>query len=375
MTNKKLYVIAGFLSIVILVLSLFIVLSYMPKTEEKPSNTYDFSGVDLRVMVLDMRAGFSHMKPSYAPPVQLEGMVFNPLTGQYVDENRMHQRPIVVQFDNFYLARPQASLSLADVAFEILAEGNITRYMAVFYTHYPDVIGPIRSTRPYFVYKALEFDPYYVHVGGSVAGLQEVRKYQMADIDALSSAAFYRVSHKKMPHNTYSSSEMILKDANRRGYKSDSVFTFMPFYTLHSSIGGEPASHFQFVYKNPNRNDPTGYSTSYKYNSEEKLYYRYTNDKPHLDEATGLQLTCANVIVQYAPTKVIDKEGRLQVDFVGKGQGVFFSNGEMLLVNWVKNTQTETTQFFYEDGNPIRLNPGQTWIQVMPTGQAVTIHN
>ena len=108
---------------------------------------------------------------------------YNVLTGKMTDVDFTTRRPLVVMLDNLYSARPQAALSEADVIYEILAEGLITRYMAVFYGDLPELVGPIRSARPYFVEKALEYDPYIVHVGGSMEALSDIKKYKMADID------------------------------------------------------------------------------------------------------------------------------------------------------------------------------------------------
>lgn len=302
-----------------------------------------------------------------------ENMTYNPFTGLYVANENWNPRAIAVQYDNLFAARPQASLRHADVAFEMYAEGLITRYLAIFLTHYPDLYGSIRSSRPYFVEKALEFDPYYVHVGGSMQALSDIKKYQMADIDALSSGAFWRVSHKRAPHSTYSSSEVILRDAQRRGYREEGVMAFLDFNRKFNALGGVPAEHIKFVYKNPTQTDAIGYYTSYKYNSEDRLYYRYTNGKPHIDEVDEVQLTCSNILVQYAHTRVIDSEGRLEIQLVGSGNGKLYSAGEVIETTWSKENPSAPTYFFKLNGDPVKLNPGKTWVQVLNIGQYESI--
>lgn len=121
--------------------------------------------------------------------VDLTGMAKGALTGVYVKEEKLGQRPIVAMLDNHYGARPQAGLKDADIIYEILAEGNITRYMAVFQSTMPENLGPIRSARPYYISRALEYDPYYVHVGGSEQAKKDIRNLNMADIDGLSSGS------------------------------------------------------------------------------------------------------------------------------------------------------------------------------------------
>lgn len=297
----------------------------------------------------------------------------NPLTGLSTEENMTERRPIAIMLDNQYNARPQAALSEADVVYEILAEGLITRYMAIFYGNMPEHVGPVRSSRPYFVEKAMEFDPYYVHVGGSMQALSDIKAYEIADIDGLSSSAFWRETHKKAPHNMYTSSEVLIADAIRLKYDVSKPVTFLPFNPVFTPLTGQDAVEITFVYKEPVKNDPVGYYTSYKYNDEKKLYFRYTNGTPHLDENTQTQLTCTNILVQYADIRVLDNEGRLDVDLVTSGKGTYYTGGKMIDVTWSKKSAQAITEFFDASGSPIKLNPGVTWFQIMKTGNKESI--
>lgn len=310
------------------------------------------------------RAAFEGFTPSGVAA----GEVLNPLTGLGVSGDVLERRPLVVQLDNFYSARPQADLGKADIVYEILAEGQITRYMAVFYSTYPTRVGPIRSTRPYFVLKALEYDPYYVHVGGSMAALSDVKTYGMADIDALWSNAFYRASHKKMPHNMYSDATDLLKAAKSRQYDTKGNFSYLAFNSDFMPIDGKTADEMVFRYKKPTQGDPVGYATSYKYDKETRLYKRYTNGEAHVDENDQKQLSCTNVLVQYADTKVIDNEGRLSMTLISSGSGRYYTGGSFIDVTWAKKDARSKTQFYKLDGTPLKLNPGKTWYQIMPVG-------
>jgi len=293
---------------------------------------------------------------------------YNPLTGLYVTEDLSSRRPIAVMLDNFYSARPQAALSEADIIYEVLAEGLITRYMAVFYSQLPEHVGPIRSSRPYFVEKALEFNPLYVHVGGSMQAMSDIRKFELADMDGLTSSAFWREKHKKAPHNMYTSSEALIAEAKRLKYEDKVTLDFLDFNTEFVDLNGITANEITFVYKEPLKNDPVGYYTSYKYNDEKKLYFRYTNGTPHLDENTKTHLTCTNILVQYANTKVLDNEGRLDVDLVTSGKGKYYTGGKVIEVTWSKKSAQSKTEFWDLNGLPIKLNPGVTWFQIMKSG-------
>jgi len=297
----------------------------------------------------------------------------NPLTGKVANVDLTNRRPIVVMLDNQFYARPQAALSEADIVYEILAEGLITRYMAVFYGNYPDHIGPVRSSRPYFVEKAFEFDPYYVHVGGSMQALSDIRKLGLADIDGLSSGAFWREKHKSAPHNMYTSSEVLVNDGNRLGYKTSVDINFLDFNEDFTELEGKMATEITFVYKEPVQSDKIGYFTSYKYNDAEKVYYRYTNGEPHLDEDSKVHLSCTNILVQYAKTVVLDNEGRLDVDLITSGEGKYYTAGKYIEITWKKESSKDLTYFYDQSGNAIKLNPGVTWFQVVKLGNVETI--
>lgn len=302
------------------------------------------------------------------PVIDPEGKIFSKLTGLQITNEQSLLRPIVVQLDNHYRARPQAGLIDADVVYEILAEGSITRYMAVFQSNQADVIGPVRSSRPYFIEKALEFNPLYVHVGGSNQAFADIRSYEMADIDGLSSGGgvFYRTDHKNMPHNMYSSDEGIRGEGIRKKYYTEVEFEGLPITYQIRPIEGENAESVKIVYKSTSAGDSVGYYVYFEYDSEEGKYYRYVNGEKHLDENNDLHLYADNIIVQQVGHRVIDDEGRKDIDIVGSGEGYYINRGQVISITWEKTSARAQTRFFKADGSELILNPGKTWIQVVP---------
>lgn len=290
-----------------------------------------------------------------------EGKIISPLTGTYIDEEQLNPRPIAVMIDNLIRARPQAGLSEADVIYEILAEGNITRYLAIIYTNRPETIGPIRSARPYFIDKALEYDPLYVHVGGSPQAFKDVKTLKMADIDATKSGSniFWRKNHKPKPNNMYSSYNAITKESKRRKYKEIGDFDTLTFNKKDMDIEGNAINGVKFPYRD-------NYISEFRYNDKEKLYYRYVNGKAHKDEVSKKHLNAKNIIVQYANNKVIDSKGRLEIDLIGEGKGIYITNGKSKEIVWKKNNRRDLTRLYDLEGNEISLNPGITWYQVVP---------
>lgn len=293
--------------------------------------------------------------------VKKEGLP-SPISGIYTKEENINKRPFAVMLDNQIKARPQAGLDGAEIVYEILAEGNITRYMAIFLANEPNLIGPVRSARPYFLDKAMEFDALYVHDGGSPQALKDIRNLKIGDISAQSRGkdTFWRKNHKKRPHNEYTSADAIRKAAKQSRYKENVDFDKYIFNNEDQKIDGDSLTYVKIPYSKT-------YKPNFKYNDEDGLYYRCINEKPHLDEVSKVQLTAKNIIVQKAITKVIDSEGRKEISLVGKGRGFFITKGEIREITWEKKSRRAITRFFYEEGEEIRLNPGVTWIEVIPS--------
>lgn len=306
--------------------------------------------------------------------VDPEGKIFSKLTGLEISEAQSLARPIVAMLDNHYGARPQAGLSDAEVIFEVLAEGSITRYMAVFQANKPEVIGPVRSARPYFIDRALEFNPLYVHVGGSMQALTNIINYRLADIEGLSVGAgvFYRTDHKNMPHNAYSSHDGVRKESNRKGYYETVEFQGMPVTYQPFQLEGKTCEHVTVQYKAPSSADSIGYSIAFRYIAEEKHYLRYVNGEEHLDEETKIHLFADNIIIQTASHKVLDSAGRRAIGMISNGAGYYVNKGVYIPITWEKESLYAQTKYYKEDGSELLLNPGITWIQVIkPSMEAI----
>lgn len=296
-----------------------------------------------------------------------DGKIYSKITGLEITEEESKIRPIAVMLDNQFRARPQAGLSDAEVVYEILAEGSITRYMAIFQVNKPEVVGPVRSSRPYYIVRALEFNPLYVHVGGSMQALADIKGYKMGDIDGMSVAAgvFYRTTHKNMPHNAYTSNGKIRKEADRKGHYTEVEFAGMPISNKVVALEGKQANSVIVQYKKSSAKDAIGYSINFQYDEENKDYLRYVNGEKHLDEETKIHLRTKNIIIQKVGHKVIDNEGRKQLDMISKGDGYYIYEGVYIDITWEKIGVYDQTKYFYKDGSELILNPGVTWIEVI----------
>lgn len=284
----------------------------------------------------------------------------SPLSGIYAEEEKVNRRPVAIMFDNHPRARWQAGLKDAEIVYEFLVEAPYTRYMGIYLINDPESIGPIRSSRPYFVTTVLEYDAVYVRVGGSNQAMKDIKELKIADIDGLTSSnkVFWRKSHKKAPNNLYSSMEAIRATQEERKYKMMGDFTPFKFHEDDRDMEASTAKKVIINYRKDN-------NTEYIYDEEKKIYIRYKDGKLHIDETDESPITAKNIIIQEAKTKVIDNEGRLDIQLVGEGQGKYITNGKVIDVKWVKKSREAKTLFYDLDGNEIKLNPGVTWIQVV----------
>lgn len=304
-------------------------------------------------------------KPAPAPVEKTKGEKYREALTAY--------RPMAVMLDNHSGARPQAGLKSAEVVVEALAEGNITRYMAIFFTSNSEPVGPIRSSRPYFIDRAMEYKALYVHVGGSPQALSDIRKYKVADLDGLTSSGkvFWRKKHKKMPHNQYSTLEVLRSEADRKKYDSAVEVSHMTYNNDDLTPSGESATSLLMPYRKKTSKD-SGYSVSYQFDPQTMLYNRYINGVAHKDEIDDSQIAAKNLIVQVVPTRVVDDKGRLDLELVGSGKGFYLSMGIKVPIQWQKDDRFDRTIYSDETGKELSFNPGKTWIQIVPASMKLT---
>lgn len=284
----------------------------------------------------------------------------SPLSGIYADEEKVNRRVVGVMFDNHPSARWQAGLKDAEIIYEFQVEAPYTRYLGLYLVNEPTSLGPIRSARPYFVTKILEFDAIYVRAGGSEQAKNDIINNKVADIDSLSSSnkVFWRNNDKKAPHNLYTSMEVIRNTQEERGFRITGDTPAFIFNEEDMDIDGFVAKDILIDYKGKN-------TTSYTYDEENKIYLRQKDGKDHIDEIDKSQLFAKNIIIQEVNTKVIDNVGRLQIDLIGEGKGTYFTNGSGIDIKWIKNDRSGKTTYYTESGQELALNSGVTWVQMV----------
>ena len=294
------------------------------------------------------------------------------LSGLPVDEKIGNRRPIAIMLNNLEAAQPMSAVSYADVVYEYVVEGGITRFMAVMENYDKlDKIGSVRSCREYFVYTALEFDAIYMHFGQAAYALDILGKEYVNNLNGLGEAGdttFYRTTDRKAPHNVYTSAKGIEAGIKKLGYREDHYdgykgkFKFCDLDKTVLNEGGTDATHMETNYK---INKPW-----FDYNKDTEKYERFQYGGPQMDDATGEQLAYDNVIFQYNNWVQLDEKDYLAFDCHSGGVIQYFTHGKCKVGTWVRevnpdNYDMSAIRYYDMDGNEMEINNGKTFICVI----------
>lgn len=279
------------------------------------------------------------------------------------------QIPLAVVVENYTPIREQqVGLEEASLVYETVAEGGITRFLAIYGDQPVKKIGPVRSARPYFITWASEWLAPFVHVGGSPAALANLDgNFRVLNIDEFSDAqTIWRDQNYLAPHNAYTSTKRILERLRKEKYLKPLESLRFPFKDPDVESGGINVVSIDFSIK--------PYKVRYEYDSEDHLYARFNGGERHHE------IKPANIVVQFVETEVLDDIGRLRVQTHGAGNALVFRDGHVIEATWEKDGSINSpdqpiseswTKFFDANGDEIALNRGQTWIEVVPEGRNV----
>ncbi|MFM9329929.1 DUF3048 domain-containing protein [Paenibacillus mesotrionivorans] len=325
-----------------------------------------------------------------------------PLTGLF-STGQKDARPIAVMVENSPAARPQSGLGDADVVYEILAEGDITRFAAFYHCRSPVKVGPVRSIRPYYVDVAAAMDAVLVHAGWSQEAMNRVDAGGVDHFDEVygDRVYYWRSPDRKQPHNLYTSIEGIRRGMDKKQLRT-AWTPVLPMFEAGEARGearpsgaegraagaegeavsGEPAGSASADASVAAGAGGTGeavrlpysagYAVSYRYDAASGQYLRWMNGVPHTDAETGRQLAAANVLICRSSHKVTDSAGRRRVDVQGPGSGYVLSGGKVQAAVW--QLRDGLVRAYAADGQQeITLAPGVTWIQFVPEAMAVEL--
>lgn len=295
-------------------------------------------------------------------------IVPSPLTGVPVPEELASLPVLGVMIENSPAARPQSGLDKAGIVFEAIAEGGITRFLALYQEDMADQIGPVRSVRSYYVDWANSFDASITHVGGSPQGLAKIKREFGAERDfdefRYGARLVPRVNFRARPHNAYTSTEHMMTIAKETGHTSSD---FTPLSRKDASPLETPTAksitaHFS---------SPT-YRVQWDYDQKGNHYVRTNGGVKHTDRVTKKALVADVAIVMKASYQTVSSAGHQGVTTIGKGQVFVFQDGGAVKGTWRKSSKTGQLTFTDANGDDINLNPGRTWFAVIPTDKSVT---
>jgi DUF3048 family protein len=299
--------------------------------------------------------------------------VYWPLTG--LESGAVPAHPaLAVKIENSLDARPQTGLGAADIVWEQVVEGGISRYVAVYHSTLPAELGPIRSTRP--------MDP---AITGPLHGLFAASGGQAEYLDAVAGAGlqvltfdggddgFHRIDTRYAPHNVYAAPQALLAQADA-GHLADPVPQFDVAVAAEQGtavLAGTPANVLELTLSGVSR-------PQWTWNPPDGRWLRAEGSTPAL-EADGTQLGATNVVVlrvDVVDTGGVDPAGNPipETVLVGSGEALVASGGKTVAATWVKNSATDRLVLRDATGNPVRLAPGRTWVELVPNrGGAVTL--
>lgn len=299
-----------------------------------------------------------------------EGKMYSYLTGEVVDEAIGSQRPYAIMINNIQEALPQSGISQAEIMYECLVESGITRLMCEFQDiENLNKVGSIRSARHYYMDLAQDDDAIYTHFGQSIFAEDRINQGYptISGLSGYSEAVFYRTDDREAPHNVYSSKDGLLAGLEATGISRDYPENYEGRLNFNDEDvvpeTGEIAEKvtMPFPINNP----------WFEYNGEDGLYYRFQYGEPHIDVENNEQVKFKNLIIEFAERSIISGEDHQDYKLIGGGNGLLFTDGKAVKILWERETESDRTAYYYEDGTLVYLNVGKSYIAVVPSELSV----
>ncbi len=336
-----------------------------------------------------------------------------PLNGQMLTKDDRSawekRRPMGIMIENSKVARPQSGLSSADVIYEAVAEGGITRFLAVFYCQNAETVGPVRSARTYYLDWISEYAnfPLYVHAGGAntpgpANALGQIQKYGWGyynDLDqfSISFPTFWQDTDRlgkdtAIEHSLYTSTEKLWNYAAQKR-KITNVNTdpdtnketswdvnFTPWSFKDDLAVAERPQNFsaEFNFSKTQASYLGDYSVKWQYDHDSNSFLRFNGGTEHKDMDTNQQILAKNVVILFTTMTVADdgydEPGHgthTLYGTIGSGKAKFLIDGAIIDGTWKKKDRTSRTVFTDDKGKPLAFNRGQIWVEVLPIGTQV----
>ena len=308
------------------------------------------------------------------------GLMQSYLTGEWIDANIAQRRPMAVMLGNNKAILPQYGVSKASIIYEAPVEGRISRMMAIIEDYDElEFVGPVRSSRDYFVYEAMAYDAIYCNWGLAVPYVEELLASDRVDniSQAVSGihnpyqSAFFRRDRPgyKTEYTGYMYVDGYEDGVEHYDYETEYRGSFEQAFTFAND--GWPALYEDhedatLVYpggsSGTNRSGYGSHRPRFEYNEEDGLYYRYQFDKAHTDEFNGEQIAVSNVVFKVCNGEVRDVNDYLIFGVHGEGDAYIFTNGKVIEGSWSRSKDSSANMFYDENGEEVIFNQGKTWI-------------
>ena len=299
------------------------------------------------------------------------------LTGLPVEsEEASNRRPVAIMINNLKKALPQSGISKASIIYEALAEGGITRLLAVF----EDVegieqIGTIRSSRPYYIDFSQGVDAIYVHIGGSPQAYSQLKADKLDSFDLIEGANSdmswrdkARIKNNGYEHSVYTSGERLLNKFEKKGIRMTTDMENAYNFSGDAVYEGNDATRISAVFSN--------YKTgTYTYDEESGFYRIGQYGTSHVDELYNSQLAFKNIFILRMKSSVIrgDTAGRLVFENTGSGEGIYFVNGTATEITWKRESKYAPLKYYTAEGAELPVVPGDSYVAIVPPDAEVTI--
>ncbi|MBE3102775.1 MAG: DUF3048 domain-containing protein [Bacilli bacterium] len=276
-------------------------------------------------------------------------------------------RPVIVTINNHPKARPQSGLASADIVYEMVAEGNITRLLALFQSELPKTIGPVRSAREYFVDISKGLDAFYVAHGYSPEAQQLLTDGSVDNINGMQydGTLFRRSSDRVAPHNSYITDEHIIEGMKKVDARTKiDKYPTLSFYDFAEDVPtSAPASVIDVRYGNSE-----DFHQVYSYDTITQQYNRTSGGIVTIDRESSEEISIANILFFEVAHQTIDGAGRQQLDLTSGGKAYLFQAGVMKEIQW---QQIDGVPVPMENGQPAKLVPGKSWINLVKTNPGI----
>ena len=285
-------------------------------------------------------------------------------------------RPFAVMINNLGAARPyHTGLQEAYLVYEIVVEGGITRYLALFKDKYPEEVGSVRSARHYYLDYVLENDAYYVHWGWSPQAQKDISSLKINNFNGLSISSPYFYRKKLNVSSEHTGYANLLKMKELVEQKNIRTEANQGLLLKYSATNIDLNSHEPKDALKVDVKYSSGFTTNYVYDEAGNVYKQYVNNKEHVDYNTKEQYTVKNIIIYQVDNKTIagDDKGRQDLDNIGTGDGYFVTAGKVVPIKWEKKSRSSQTVYRYLDGTEITVNDGNTWIHIVPKNGNISI--